>query len=200
MAWIDKPCEGKTFRFCPITFSLKLRQWESWLQESERRSHHPAWTVGTSLSPPGAVGGQAGRSQAPTGCCAVIPSEGKGRAAASVSSPGGMWWCVLTAKWFCSIPRCSDRRKCCFSKAPLYFSSRSFLPRMWGSSNWVKGTLEAGLSGLHPGSGREGTNDILSRVNLSKNLSLSEPQVDRLLPLVCASHLVVSDPLRPHEL
>ena len=64
----------------------------------------------------------------------------------------------------------------------------------------MKGTLEAGLSGLHPGSGRESTNDISSCVTLSKNLSLSEPQVDRLSPLVCASHSVVSDSLRPHGL
>ena len=110
-----------------------------------------------------------------------------------------MSWCVLTAKWLCSIPRCSDRRKCCFSKVPSYFSSRSFLPRMWGSSNRVKGTLEARLSGLCPGSERESTNDISSCVTLSKNLSLSEPQVDRLLPLVCATHSVVSDSLWPHS-
>ena len=64
----------------------------------------------------------------------------------------------------------------------------------------MKGTLEAGLSGLHPGSGRESTNDISSCVTLSKNLSLSEPQVDRLSPLVCVSHSVVSDSLRPHGL
>lgn len=128
---------------------------------------------------------EADRSQVPTQYCGVTPLAGKGRAIPSVPFPGWvatmcldtegtllnsevLWW----EKGFFFWPLGHWESLC--------FFSRSFLPREWGLSNWVKGIWEGGQSGLQPGSRRESTKDIPSYVILSKSLSLTEPQVDRL--------------------